>query len=238
MADFGIPKGKDYTFTVKVMEKDSTIAQDLTNMEGSGVFKVFKIADQATIITANMTVPDDIILIPAEAEVPQVSIVTVAVVEDEVDYSVTVDLVTYMYTSQIGDTNLLIVDGLEAALVNAPVTLVDNADGTLTLTAKDVTFNLLVSSNMYYTTTTAGKDAVAEVTSNYAVNGILMCTLPAADGGSGGTDDLVLSRSTAVDDYYNKIGYQASIDVAFTVASDILPVFVVVPNVVVTPTGV
>ena len=32
MSDFIVPKNKDYTFTVRVMEKDSFLPQDLTNM--------------------------------------------------------------------------------------------------------------------------------------------------------------------------------------------------------------
>jgi len=32
VADFVIPKGKDYSFNVTVMEKDSFLAQDLTSM--------------------------------------------------------------------------------------------------------------------------------------------------------------------------------------------------------------
>lgn len=35
MANFVIPKGKDYTFTVRVMEKDSFLPQDLKDMESA-----------------------------------------------------------------------------------------------------------------------------------------------------------------------------------------------------------
>jgi len=35
MAEFRIPKGKPYQFTVRVVAKDSFLAQDLTNLESS-----------------------------------------------------------------------------------------------------------------------------------------------------------------------------------------------------------
>jgi hypothetical protein len=48
MADFNIPKGKEYVFTVKVMENDSFIPQDLTTM----TLAQFELVNSTTLVTA------------------------------------------------------------------------------------------------------------------------------------------------------------------------------------------
>lgn len=57
MAEFIIPKGKDYTFTIKVMEKDSFLPQDLTNMS-TAVIDVILASTSCSVYTTSMTVLD------------------------------------------------------------------------------------------------------------------------------------------------------------------------------------
>jgi len=59
MADLVIPKGKDYTFTVKVIEKNSFLAQDLTTMT-SATMNLIDIVTGANVVTVTMTVKDAI----------------------------------------------------------------------------------------------------------------------------------------------------------------------------------
>jgi hypothetical protein len=47
MSDFIIPKGKEYIFTVKVMENDSFIPQDLTTM----TLAQFELVDLVTLVS-------------------------------------------------------------------------------------------------------------------------------------------------------------------------------------------
>lgn len=53
MSDFVIPKNKDFTFTLKVMERDSFLAQDLTNMSTASmvVFNTETQADTTAVTT-------------------------------------------------------------------------------------------------------------------------------------------------------------------------------------------
>jgi len=55
MADFVIPKGETFEFSVRVKDKDSFLAQDLTNM-ATAVFRLIDIKTQALVTTVNMTV--------------------------------------------------------------------------------------------------------------------------------------------------------------------------------------
>jgi len=57
MVDFVIPKGETFEFSIKVISKDSFLAQDLTNMN-TAVFRLIDIATQALITTIDMTVVD------------------------------------------------------------------------------------------------------------------------------------------------------------------------------------
>ncbi len=58
MSDFVIPKGSDFTFTVVVKERDSYIAQDLTNMNTASI-TIFEKADASCIkFTTALTVED------------------------------------------------------------------------------------------------------------------------------------------------------------------------------------
>lgn len=57
--DFIIPKGKDYTFTIKVMEKDSFLPQDLTNMS-TATIEVLLATTSCSVFITNMTVQDAI----------------------------------------------------------------------------------------------------------------------------------------------------------------------------------
>ena len=57
MAEFIIPKGKDYTFTVNVKERDSFLAQDLTNMATANI-NITLAADSCLVYTTAMTVQD------------------------------------------------------------------------------------------------------------------------------------------------------------------------------------
>lgn len=63
MADLIIPKGKEFKFNIKVIEKDSFIAQDVTNLNLSA--SSVKFMNSATLVCINNTgvvlelVPDD-----------------------------------------------------------------------------------------------------------------------------------------------------------------------------------
>lgn len=57
MANFTIPKGKDYTFTLKVMEKDSFLPQDLTDMNAASI-EILLASTGCTVYTTAMTVLD------------------------------------------------------------------------------------------------------------------------------------------------------------------------------------
>ena len=57
MSDFIIPKGADFTFTVAVKERDSFLAQDLTNMATASI-EIFEKAASCTKFTTAMTVDD------------------------------------------------------------------------------------------------------------------------------------------------------------------------------------
>jgi len=53
--DFVIPKGADFDFTIKVLQEESYLPQDLTNME-QAVFKLFDIKTMQLAHTAILTV--------------------------------------------------------------------------------------------------------------------------------------------------------------------------------------
>jgi len=57
MADFTVPQNKDFTFTVKVMEKDSFLPQDLTNMDTANI-EFTDIVTMCSIFSTPMTVTD------------------------------------------------------------------------------------------------------------------------------------------------------------------------------------
>ncbi len=57
MADFVIPKGQDFEFSIKVIEKDSFLAQDLTNMS-TAKFRLIKLDDSSLVTTIDMVLVD------------------------------------------------------------------------------------------------------------------------------------------------------------------------------------
>jgi len=57
MADFVIPKGETFEFSIRVKDKDSFLSQDLTNMD-TAVFRLIGIKTQALVATVNMVVVD------------------------------------------------------------------------------------------------------------------------------------------------------------------------------------
>jgi len=57
MADFVIPKGETFEFSVRVKDKSSFLAQDLTNM-GTATFRLIDIKTQALVTTVSMVVVD------------------------------------------------------------------------------------------------------------------------------------------------------------------------------------
>ena len=59
MSEFIVPKNKDYPFTMKVMEKDSFLPQDLTNM-ATATIEFILLSTSCTVFTAAMTVLDAI----------------------------------------------------------------------------------------------------------------------------------------------------------------------------------
>ena len=59
MSDFIIPKGRDFEFTIKVIEADSFIAQDLTNVVGIPTLKLAtKLVPDVAVVTVNLSVVD------------------------------------------------------------------------------------------------------------------------------------------------------------------------------------
>lgn len=237
MSDFIIPKNKDFSFTVKVMEQDSFIAQDLTNMDAA-TFKVFDKTTQTCVFEQALTIPADTVITPAISEVPAVqneTLVSVATVSDTTLYYITVDGTYYSYTSDTNATSAEIAAGLVASMAVAVVVPTDNLDGTLTLVGPDTNLkpNISVSNNMFYETTIeadAGTAGVPEVTSENTLDGKLEATIVAAK-----TNLLDVTRGPLEDNYYLKPGYQATIDVTFTDST--LPVNVLIEKVYVSPTG-
>lgn len=57
MADFVVPKNKDYTFTVNVKEKESFLAQDLTNMS-TATIEFILLSTGCPVTSEVMTVQD------------------------------------------------------------------------------------------------------------------------------------------------------------------------------------
>ncbi len=57
MADFVIPKGETFEFSIRVKDKDSFIAQDLTNMD-TAIFRLLDIDTQSLVSTVSMVVID------------------------------------------------------------------------------------------------------------------------------------------------------------------------------------
>ena len=103
MADFIIPKNKDFAFTVSVIAKDSFLPQDLTALDTSA-FKVFSTIDATCVCECPLTVPIDEELtpmIPAVLPAEQEVLVTVAVVGDNsTTYSIVVDGTYYSFVSE------------------------------------------------------------------------------------------------------------------------------------------
>ena len=68
MADLIVPKGKEFRFNVKVIEKDSFIAQDVANLDL--VASSIKFMNSATLVCINNTgivielIPDDPLAVP------------------------------------------------------------------------------------------------------------------------------------------------------------------------------
>ena len=68
MADFIIPKGKEFRFNIKVIEKDSFIPQDVENLDVTA--SSVKFMDPATLVCIDNTgtvieiVPDDPLAVP------------------------------------------------------------------------------------------------------------------------------------------------------------------------------
>lgn len=68
MADLIVPKGKEFRFNVKVIEKDSFIAQDVSNLD-LGASSI-KFMNSATLVCINSTdivielIPDDPLAVP------------------------------------------------------------------------------------------------------------------------------------------------------------------------------
>ena len=68
MADLVIPKGKEFRFNIKVIEKDSFIAQDVANLDL--VASSIKFMNSATLVCINNTgivielIPDDPLAVP------------------------------------------------------------------------------------------------------------------------------------------------------------------------------
>lgn len=57
MANFTVPKNKDYTFTVRVTEKDSFLPQDLTNM-ATATIEFTQLELMCSVFVESMTVSD------------------------------------------------------------------------------------------------------------------------------------------------------------------------------------
>ncbi len=57
MSDFIIPKGKEYTFTIKVLQKDSFLPQDLTSLNtATSLFELIKLSDLVKVTTPGVVI--------------------------------------------------------------------------------------------------------------------------------------------------------------------------------------
>jgi len=110
--------------------------------------------------------PEEIKIGRRRSPIAQVQSISVSTVVANTDYTINLNGIDFTYTSQIGDVNTNIVDGLVAA-VNAgtePVTATDNST-TLSLTA-DVpgeSFDATVTTNLSITTLTANQGMAGDI---------------------------------------------------------------------------
>ncbi len=218
MADFMIPKGEELTFSLAIKERDSYLPQDLTNID-TGILTVYDAETMCKMYDTSITVKTDVETTPAVDEIPaqeQVDTLTIAVIDNETEYYIVVNDTRYAYVSDDNATNLEIAAGLTSAMSVSEVSVIDNQDGTLTITGttdyKEVEYS--ISSNMYITrvtNATEGEDAVDAGSTNYAVNGIMVGTMSSVN-----TETLIISRGPAVDGYYSKANYKGNISITFT----------------------
>lgn len=237
MATFKIPKGNVFGFSVRVVEPNSFLPQDLTDLDVAS-FKIFEKANGNALVLSSVLTTDD----GNGSEVSQVDEVTVASVVDDTEYTISILYVEgtsvltadYLFVSGTGTTEELIIAGLATAMANAPVTPTTTAT-TLTLTGADslTTYSYSISSNLVLDNTVEAYTAVSD-----SLNGLLTGTLGAgADMVVDTTGMLQIDRGSKVDNFYLKALYYASIDISFTDPT-ILPITVLIEDVYVTPTAV
>ena len=218
--DFIIPKGKEFAFTVQILEEDSFLPQNLDGfLNGS-----FIIIDTET----GNTVPSvaTVVLNKLTEEI----VAPIALVQEQTElaiavanmssYYITINGTKYEKTYAAGDSpvdTLTIATDLFALLVNLPENVTASINGeyiTINNTVGDTNI-LAVTTNIAKTGYVDGVNAVAGYVSTfYNDNGYLKGTIIASD-----TDKLEVSRGEKVDDYYLKSLYQGIIQVNFSDAT-------------------
>ena len=243
MSDFIIPKGRDFEFTVKVIEADSFLAQDLTNRLGTPTMKLFrKDAPNNTVISVDLVVPEDVTG-SSTPEVPQLSIVTIdtQVSVDEV-YRITINGVENSYTAVDGDTAATVTTALMAELGDTPMVTISAVPASTTSFYVEANTGVVefeissTSSNLWVDTDTVGVTKIIGESTQNAVNGMLAGSILADPVVGLGTSDLEYERGSKEDGYYLRPLYSATIEVKFS--TDIPDIITTIENVYVTPTGV
>jgi hypothetical protein len=258
MSDFIIPKGREFNFTVKVIEADSFLAQDLSDVEITdpvGQFATFNLALKSDPDKPVFT-PDIYLTVPAGSDSPavdEVSQVTLVTIDDQVTaneiFTLIIGTVATSYTAKgavyndegalvtVADTNVTVTAALLAALGDSyqtTATAVSTTSFSITADSGYPIFEISAGTlNMVVDTIVIGVEAVEAVSSNNnALNGMLEGKLSATQ-----TKDLVPLRGPIEDGYYLKSGYTATIEVKFEESSNIPNIVTVIEDVYVTPTG-
>ena len=243
MAEFVIPKGRDFEFTIKVIEADSFIAQDLTDMLGTPTMKLFTKEDpNDAVLSVDLVVPNDGIG-SSISEVPQRSIVTVdnQVSVDEV-YRIKINGVENSYTAVEGATAATVTTALMAELSDTPMVTISAVPSSTTSFYVEANTGVVefeissASGNLWVDTDTVGVTKIIGESTQNAVNGMLSGSILANPNIGLGTSNLFADRGSKEDGYYLKPFYSATIEIKFP--TGIPDIITTIENVYVTPTGV
>lgn len=244
MADFIIPKGKQFEFTVQVMEFESFLPQDLTTMTTADITLVDYSATsdffgKYDLVTYGAT--NDGVLAAAEVTtitIPFVELATYSVAIEGTTYAYTVTDLTGVTTGTIAASLL----ALMGDMANASADIIVLDSNVITITGDTVGYDLsiiAVSTNLVIETTTTATAGVPSSEDYNIQNGYLKGIIPIANDTSNpvnkGTASMVINRGDAVDGLYLKPSYQGIISVTFT---DRPAVTTLIDKIYVAPTGV
>lgn len=234
--DFIIPKGKDYDFTIQVLQDHSFLPQKLDAFS-TGSFTLLDMATGETILN----VPAITLSKLTEETVPAVALVMeetdIAMATSELGiYTITINGTTYtadMTNNGTAPTGIEVATAFQTAMAVLPENItVSRLNNVLTIknTIGQVT-DITYSTNLVRTRYIVGTEAVTEYTKTYYNdNGFLQGTIPASS-----TTNLAVSRGDAVDKYYLKPNYQGVLEVNF---SDATPTkTAIICEIYVVPTG-